>query len=255
LGLLDVIDEAMQLDCSGSVILELLFRGQDLMMLGFASLGLNEVVAVTCWYLWWIRRRRTHNETVPPLFRCKMSVLAISGNAAQARGKPSVIENRWETPLARQLKVNMDGSFHLEEHEGAAGAIIRDCEGKFIAASSVFLTNISSAGTVEAMKREGLALANRLGCNNIIMESDSVETIDACTGSETWWGKSTAIFADCVDLAALLDQVCFKHCPREANEVAHEIVSNSFSTRNSYNWVDEPPDFIICKLLNDVTKC
>jgi hypothetical protein len=138
LGLLDVIDEAMQLDRSGSVILEILFRGQDLMMPGFASLGLKEVVAVTCWYLWWIRRRRTHNETVPPLFRCKMSMLAISANAAQARGKPNVTENRWETPLARQLKVNVDGSFHLEEREGAASAVIRDCEGKFIAASSVF---------------------------------------------------------------------------------------------------------------------
>jgi ribonuclease HI len=158
--------------------------------------------------------------------------------------------------MARQLKVNMDGSFHPEEHEGAAGAVIRDCEGKFIATSYVFLTNISSAGTAEAMAmREGLALANRLGCNNIIMESDSVETVDACTGVERWWGESAAIFADFVDLAALLDQVSFKHCPREANEVAHEIASNSFLTRSSYNWVDEPPNFIICKLINNVTKC
>jgi ribonuclease HI len=183
-----------------------------------------------------------------------MSVLAIA-NAASVRGKLNLIKQHWETPLTRQLKVNVDGSFHLEEREGAAGAAIRDCEGKFIAASSVFLTNISSAGVVEAMAmREGLALANRLGCSTVIMESDSLETIDACTGSESWWGESAAIFADCVDLAALIDKVAFKHCPREANEVAHEIASNSYSTRNSYNWVDEPPDFIICKMLNDVTK-
>jgi hypothetical protein len=78
LGQLAVIDDAMQLDRSGLVVLELLFRDQDRVMPGFASLGLKEVVAVTCWYIWWIQRRRTHNETVPPLFRCKMSVLAIS---------------------------------------------------------------------------------------------------------------------------------------------------------------------------------
>jgi hypothetical protein len=95
--------------------------------------------------------------------------------------------------------------------------------------------------------REGLALANRLGCNNVIMESDSLETVDACTGSESWWGESAAIFADCVDLAALIDKVAFKHCPREANEVAHEIASNSYSTRNSYNWVDEPPTLLSVK--------
>jgi hypothetical protein len=46
-----VVDEVIQTDHSGLVILELLFRVQDLMMLGFASLGLKEVVAVTCWYL------------------------------------------------------------------------------------------------------------------------------------------------------------------------------------------------------------
>jgi ribonuclease HI len=254
LGLLNLVDEVLQIDRSGSVILELLFRGQDLMMPGFSSLGLKEVVAVTCWYLWWIRRRKTHDESVPPVFRCKMSVLAIA-NAASVRGKPNLINHHWETPLSRQLKVNVDGSFHLEEREGAAGAVIRDYEGKFIAASSIFLTNISSAGVAEAMAmREGLALANRLGCNNVIMESDSLETVDACTGADSWWGESAAIFADCVDLAALIGKVVFKHCPREANEVAHEIASNSFSTRNSYNWVDEPPDFIICKLLNDVTK-
>jgi hypothetical protein len=94
--------------------------------------------------------------------------------------------------------------------------------------------------------REGLALANRLGCNNIIMEPDSVETVKASTRAETWWGESAVIFADCVDLTVLFDQVSFKHCPRETNEVAHEIVSNSFSTKSYWNWVDEPLVFIIC---------
>jgi hypothetical protein len=67
------------------------------------------------------------------------------------------------------------------------------------------------------------------------------------------WGELVVIFADCVDLVALLDQVFFKHCSREANEIAHEIANNSFSTRNSYNWVDEP-GLIICKLINNVIK-
>jgi hypothetical protein len=59
--------------------------------------------------------------------------------------------------------------------------------------------------------REGLALANRLGCNNILAETDSLETVEACTGGEAWWGQSSAVFADCVDLAALIDTVQFKH--------------------------------------------
>jgi hypothetical protein len=47
----------------------------------------------------------------------------------------------------------------------------------------------------EAMSmREGLALANLLGCNNVIMEYDSLETVEACSGGEAWWGESSAIF-------------------------------------------------------------
>jgi hypothetical protein len=95
LGLSATIDEASQTDHSGSVILEILLREQDKVMPGYASLGLKEVIGVTCWYIWWIRRRRTHNESVPPLFRCKMSVLAISANVTHAKGRASTSEARW----------------------------------------------------------------------------------------------------------------------------------------------------------------
>jgi hypothetical protein len=88
--------------------------------------------------------------------------------------------------------------------------------------------------------REGLSLATRLGCNNVQMESDSTETVDACSGDEPWWGESSAIFADCVNLAALVGNVFFKHCPREANKVAHELARVCFSSISSCNWVDEP---------------
>jgi hypothetical protein len=54
---------------------------------------------------------------------------------------------------------------------------------------------------------EGLSLANRLGCNDIIAESDSLETVEACTGEERWWGESSATFADCVDLRYLIGKV------------------------------------------------
>jgi hypothetical protein len=71
--------------------------------------------------------------------------------------------------------------------------VIRDYEGKFMVASTIFL---ASTSTVEAMSmREGLALANLLNCNNVIMESDSLETIEAYSGGEAWWGESSAIFA------------------------------------------------------------
>ena len=61
------------------------------------------------------------------------------------------------------------------------------------------------------------------------------------------------LIADCIDLMALIGSVSFKHCPREANEVAHELARSCFIDKISCNWVDEPPSFILGKLINDVT--
>jgi ribonuclease HI len=104
-----------------------------------------------------------------------------------------------------------------------------------------------------AMK-EGLPYAMSISCNNIIIESDSIETIEACTGEEIWWNESAAVFADCVDLASEFDMLEFKYFPREANQVANEIAKISFLNKNSCIWVDEHPSFPLSTLINDVTN-
>jgi hypothetical protein len=106
-----------------------------------------------------------------------------------------------------------------------------------------------SATAAEAITmREGLSLANCLGCNNVQAESDSIETVQACTDEESWSGESSAIFAHFIDLATIIGNVKFQHCPREVNGVAHELARACFSDKLSYNWVDEPPRFIIDRL-------
>jgi ribonuclease HI len=99
----------------------------------------------------------------------------------------------------------------------------------------------------------GLQLAQNIGCDRIMAESDSIETIDACTGDSRWWNASSAVYADCIDLASSIGSVSFKSCPREANQVAHEIARFSFLNNQTCNWVDEPPSFILDRLINDVT--
>jgi ribonuclease HI len=93
------------------------------------------------------------------------------------------------------LKINVDGSFHSDSHAGSIGAVVRDYKGEFIADSTVFLPHVLSPAVAEDMAmREGLSLANRMGCTNVIMESDSSETVDACNGTEVWWGGICGYF-------------------------------------------------------------
>jgi hypothetical protein len=60
--------------------------------------------------------------------------------------------------------------------------------------------------------RERLSLDVRVGCNNIVAESDSTKTIEGCMGVTRWWNESSAIYVDCVHLATSVGAVSFKHC-------------------------------------------
>ncbi|XP_071676904.1 uncharacterized protein [Lolium perenne] len=84
------------------------------------------------------------------------------------------------------ISVDRSGSAVLEfllrdQVKRATGVVARDHDGSFLAAAACFFTNVATAAMTEALAmREGLALANRLGCNNVLMESDSSETVNAC---------------------------------------------------------------------------
>jgi hypothetical protein len=254
LGIHEIIEEAMSGDQSGSVVLEIIPRRGDNSMPGFNDIGLIEVVAITCWYIWWVRRRRMHNEDVPPLFRRKMSILAIAANSARASQPGPTSEVKWTRPPPRHVKLNVDASFFEDSQSGAVGAVLHDYQGQFIAASCKYLPHLSLARMAEAVAmKEGLGLANGKGCGSIIAESDSLETIQACLGNEAWWTEPAAIYANCVDLATLIGQVSFNHCVREANMPAHVIARECFVSKSSCTWDDDPPRFLVSSLTNDVT--
>jgi hypothetical protein len=195
------------------MVLEYMLRSENKKLLGFDNIDMKETVAVACWYLWWMRRRRTHNEEVPPLYRCKISILSITANATKCRAKKyRNNDDSWERPESRQLKLNVDASYYHEEHVGAMGAILRDHTRSFIAATRRPISHVSSVAMGEAMAmKEGLALALRLGCNSVHAESDSSETIAACNGSESWWSEPAAIYADCIDLSTSIGSVIYNH--------------------------------------------
>lgn len=101
--------------------------------------------------------------------------------------------------------------------------------------------------------RDGLLLANSLGCNVVEAESDSREVINFCTGGTQWWDSAAAIYAECLDTANLIGKVKFKHCRREANGVAHALAKHSYLNKSYCIWSDDPPVWIIPDLANDVT--
>lgn len=90
--------------------------------------------------------------------------------------------------------------------------------------------------------KHGLIFTASLGIHQIITDFDSLQVVNACTGTNSWWIEAAAIYADWLDLIVEIGNIHFKHCLCEANCTAHEIARFSFESKISCNWLDEPPD-------------
>jgi hypothetical protein len=133
-------------DRSGSAILEHIMCTPDNDIQGFTTVNLKEVIITTCWYLWWLRRQRTHGDSTPPMVKCTFSILSIVANSLKVYGKQSQNEvARWTRPEASHMKLNVDASFHDNRRAGATRAVLRDARGDFIAAS----TSYSCRGSIQ----------------------------------------------------------------------------------------------------------
>jgi ribonuclease HI len=103
-------------------------------------------------------------------------------------------ELRWARPKPRYIKFNVDASFHDDRKAGAAGAVLRDIDGHFIAASCYLIPHVSTPMLAEAIAlREGLELATRLNLSRVQAESDSSDVINACNRDERWWNEASAV--------------------------------------------------------------
>lgn len=56
-----------------------------------------------------------------------------------------------------------------------------------------------------------LAVVASLGFHDIIMESDSTEVVNVCTGSITWWTDGAAKCVECIDAIVEVGKVEFRH--------------------------------------------
>jgi ribonuclease HI len=255
LDLENFINCEKEIDMSEPRLLEKLLKSPVAKLPGYDYINVQEIIAIAAWYIWWLRRRQSHGEQIPPIQNCVTSIRAMVANAARTK-VPMYTQGKkvWLKPGANILKLNVDAAFSEENKNGASGAVLRNSQGAFVAASNNFIPHVASVHMAEALAvLHGLMFANSLGCNVIEAESDSLEVIQLCSGQDRIWNESTAIYADILSTAGMIGKVTFSHCGRESNIVAHELASHSFNSASSCNWVDEPPSFIRQSLLNDVT--
>ena len=74
--------------------------------------------------------------------------------------------------------VNVDAAFDFGTGSGSTGVIIRDEKGQWIAAAHSFLPHVIDAPMAEAYAlKEGLMLAQHIGCNRFIIQTSKVPVL------------------------------------------------------------------------------
>jgi ribonuclease HI len=168
----------------------------------------------------------------------------------------SLLKSRrgWKKPLEGNLMVNVDAAFDEDSGKGATGVVIRDSTGGCIAAMQTFLPRVVDAPMAKAYAfRDALTLPQQIGVQNFTVQTDCVQVVEIMKNGGFSATSSAAIYDDCSILWSAFGKVSIEHCNREANQVAHELATVSFTSGSSCTWVDEPPRFILSKLVNDVT--
>ena len=138
----------------------------------------------------------------------------------------------WKKPDRGAVKINVDASFCAENLSGATGAVARDDKGDFIASANWFIPHVSNVDAAEIIAvRNGMILSERIGCNSLIIESDSTVAVEAFNQQETYFGPEAAIIRECKQMELEFAKTFFVHCFRKANEVADSLARNSLTSR------------------------
>ena len=179
--------------------------------------------------MWWERRKFVHGESTQTPFTSAMSIAALTSNYVRATRKTSIIRQGWKKPQEEKLMVNVDGAFDTGTGSGSTRVIIRDEKGQWIAAAHSFLPHVIDAPMAEANAlKEGLMLAQHIGCNRFIIQTDCMLVVETMNDGGFSATAATAIYDDCIILWSGFDSISIEHCNREANRVAHELARKAF---------------------------
>jgi ribonuclease HI len=117
----------------------------------------------------------------------------------------------WVKPGANSYKLNIVACF-FPNGTGATGAVLHDDKGQAVAGASFILEHLLDATTTEAIAlQKGLQLIEDLGCSLVVIESDSLELVQAYNGVIEVWSPYTSILADYFQRARRIGQVPVKH--------------------------------------------
>jgi len=197
IGMWNRINTMLDPDHSGSVVLqEVIQRGEHVQEL---DIGLAELILTGGWYLWWERRKITHGENVSRPARSDLTIVSLTKNFKMAEGKGLRIRQGWRKPPEGYIMINIDASYDENEGCGSTGVVIRDSSGGMIAATNTYIPHLVDTQMAEAYAlKEGLMLAQHIGGNRLIFQSDCMEVVEVMKNGGFTANSAAAIYDECI---------------------------------------------------------
>jgi ribonuclease HI len=163
--------------------------------------------------------------------------------------------DRWTRPSSGVLEINCDGAFFAETKTGGWGFVIRDHNSYAILAGSGSLEAVHDAECTEVQACvAALQAALSHGMGNIILESDSMNTVKALQSNERDLSPVSILYKEARELISLcFDSVQVSHIPRSRNRSAHELARMSLGCDpdQPYVWFDPLPSFVYDIVVRD----
>ncbi|KAF7825130.1 putative RNA-directed DNA polymerase [Senna tora] len=171
----------------------------------------------------------------------------VSGQGSLNTG----VEEEWRAPSWREMKINVDASLK-EQGKSGISCVVRNYQGRCLAAFAKKIPNVDEVDLLEAYAfLEGLELAKRLRCENIILEGDAKKVVDWVNSSAPNLSILGMLIDDIRYAMASFSTVRVQWTPRNSNLVAHRIANFACEINESQIWLEDLPSFISDVLISD----
>ena len=136
-------------------------------------------------------------------------------------------KDNWEPPPVGFYTINVDGAIPLANGHSGIEVVVRDSDSKFVAAMSLPLQGRYSIEETEAAAVEqGCVLAKKLGLERVIIESDSLLTVQAVEANDVR-GVVGHIVKGIVQSLCSFQESKIKHINRTSNKITHELAQHA----------------------------
>ncbi|RYR45940.1 hypothetical protein Ahy_A07g031709 [Arachis hypogaea] len=201
-------------------------------------------IGITMWSIWKARNRKVSQSTEPnpetTINYAKMLELDYF-NATEKEDKSTTEPNRRKNV---PLKLNTDVAFSKETRTEIVAVVIRDCNGNLRGGTTANIKTSSSIIAEATTIREAIIIAENLNIENVNIESDCLQLIQALKTGDTLW-EAESIIRDIKIIQKRLPNCGFSWISRQGNVLAHTLASLKAHNQLANHWSSCPPKQIV----------